>query len=64
MADIKSVKDVPAAFRAAPEQLEIIKRIAYWERLTMKEIMAEAMQDRITKYVKKNGEPKPIPKKN
>ena len=40
-----------------------MKDIAYWDRVTIKEVFEEAMVDRVKKYEKKNGLLKPIPNK-
>ena len=37
------------------ELIEKMKDIAYWDRLTIKEVFHEAMTDRVRKYEKKNG---------
>lgn len=52
-----------ATFIVNEELLDKIKTIAYWERELIKEVLDEALQDRVKKYLKKNGELKPIPKK-
>jgi len=43
--------------------LEKIKAVAYWERILLKDVINTAIQDYITKYEKKSGEIKDIPKK-
>jgi hypothetical protein len=43
--------------------LEKIKDLAYWERVTIKEVVNTALEEVILKYVKKNGEIKSTPKK-
>lgn len=56
-------KETRATFIVNEELLEKIKTIAYWDRELIKEVIEEALEDRVKKYVKKNGELKPIPKK-
>ena len=48
---------------AKTELIEGMRKLAYWERLNIKEIYEEAIIDRIAKYEKKNGPLKPVPKK-
>ena len=52
-----------ATFIVNEELLEKLKAIAYWDRLLIKDVIATALQDAITKYEKKNGDIKPIHKK-
>jgi hypothetical protein len=40
---------------AKTDSIDAMKNIAYWDRLTIKEVYEEAIQDRIKKYEKKNG---------
>jgi hypothetical protein len=47
---------------ATTEDIEAMKNIAYWERLTIKEAFANAIADYKAKYVKKNGALKSRPK--
>lgn len=42
--------------------IEAMKDIAYWDRLTIKDVYEEAIQDRKAKYEKKNGPLKSRPK--
>lgn len=44
---------VRATFIVEKELLQKIKDIAYWERLTQKDLMREAMEDLIEKYNKR-----------
>jgi len=44
---------VRATFIVEKELLNKIKDIAYWERLTQKDLMREAMEDLIEKYNKR-----------
>lgn len=41
--------------------LNDLRKIAYWDRLKIKEIFNEAITDRITKYTKEHGSIAPIP---
>ena len=52
-----------ATFIVHEELLDKLNAIAYWDRLLIKDVIATALQDAITKYEKKNGDIKPIPKK-
>lgn len=56
-------KETRATFIVNEELLEKLKAIAYWDRKLIKEVVDTALQDRVDKYEKKNGEIKPIPKK-
>lgn len=47
---------------ATTDDIEAMKNIAYWERLTIKEAYAAAIADYKAKYVKKNGPLKSRPK--
>ena len=42
--------------------IEAMKDLSYWERLPIKDIYEQAIQDRINKYEKKNGKLQPRPK--
>lgn len=35
--------------------IEAMKNIAYWDRLTIKEVYAQAIADRVAKFERKNG---------
>lgn len=52
-----------ATFIVSEELLDKLKAIAYWDRVLIKEVINTALQDTVSKYEKKNGEIKPIPKK-
>ena len=52
-----------ATFIVNEDLLEKIKRIAYWERVMLKNIINTALEDAVNKYEKKNGVIKPIPNK-
>jgi hypothetical protein len=45
------------------EILEKVKAMAYWDRTTIKEVVASALEEAIARYEKKSGAIKPIPKK-
>jgi hypothetical protein len=40
-----------------------MKSIAYWDRVLIKDIMNQAMEDYVAKYEKKNGPINPTPNK-
>lgn len=44
------------------EDVEAAKNLAYWERLTIKEVFANALADYKARYEKKNGPLKSRPK--
>jgi predicted nucleic acid-binding protein len=52
-----------ATFIVNEEQLEKLKSIAYWDRLLIKDVVAQALEDYLTKYEKKTGAIKPAPAK-
>jgi len=52
-----------ATFIVKEALLDKLKSIAYWDRVLIKEVVNKALIDTITKYEKKNGDIKPIPKK-
>ena len=52
-----------ATFILNEELLEKLKAIAYWDRVLIKEVVNSALQDAVSRYEKKNGDIKPIPKK-
>jgi predicted nucleic acid-binding protein len=52
-----------ATFIVNEEQLEKLKSIAYWDRLLIKDVVAQALEDYLTRYEKKNGAIKPAPAK-
>lgn len=56
-------KETRATFIVNEELLEKLKAIAYWDRKLIKEVVDTALQDRVDKYEKKNGDIKPTPKK-
>lgn len=48
---------------AKVELIQKMKDLAYWDRMNIKEVYEEAINDRIAKYEKKHGPLKPVPKK-
>lgn len=52
-----------ATFIVSKEYLEGIKDIAYWERTTIKDVLAEALKEYLEGYRERNGEVEPRPKK-
>jgi hypothetical protein len=52
-----------ATFILKQDTLDKLKAMAYWERLLIKDVVTGAIDEAITKYEKKHGEVKPIPKK-
>lgn len=61
----KGVKEgeTRATFIIREELLEDIKRIAYWERELIKDILDNALQIVVDTYIEKNGQIKKIPLK-
>lgn len=43
--------------------LDKIKGIAYWDRVSIKEVMSQMLSNEVKKYEKEKGELKPIPNK-
>lgn len=52
-----------ATFIVNEETLEKLKAIAYWDRISIKEVVSKAFLDAISKYEKKNGVIKQRPKR-
>ena len=52
-----------ATFHIAEDLLEKVKAIAYWERLTIKEVVNEAFDNYVANYEQNKGAIQPIPKK-
>lgn len=52
-----------ATFIINEELLEKLKAIAYWDRVLIKDVVNTALQEAVSKYEKKSGAIKPIPKK-
>ena len=51
-----------ATFIVKEDILEKLKGIAYWERIKIKEVLDKALEEAVSKYEKKNGVVKAIPK--
>lgn len=49
-------KETRATFIVNEDQLEKIKAIAYWDRLMVKDVVAKAFEEFLTRYEKKSGE--------
>ncbi len=56
-------KGMPTMFYLPTELHDKLKSLAYWERISIKEVGNEAIREYISKYEKKNGEILPIPKR-
>ena len=56
-------KETRATFIVNEDLLEKLKAIAYWDRVLIKDVVNTALQEIVAKYEKKNGDIKPIPKK-
>ena len=52
-----------ATFIVNEELLEKLKAIAYWDRVMIKEVINNALQETVAKYEKKSGAIKPVPTK-
>lgn len=52
-----------ATFIVSETILTKVKAIAYWDRIDIKQVVGEALQNAITKYEKSNGPIKTIPAK-
>lgn len=55
--------DARFTFIANKKQIEKIKAIAYWDRLSIKDVLGNALNEYLTEYENNNGKIKPIPKK-
>ncbi len=53
--------DTRATFVVNEELLEKIKALAYWERISIKEVVDRALRDAVDLYEKENGPIKPVP---
>ena len=56
-------KETRATFIVNEDLLEKMKSLAYWDRVLIKDIVNTAFEDYISRYEKKNGEVKEMPKK-
>ena len=52
-----------ATFIVNEDVLDKMKSLAYWDRLSIKDIVNNAFEEHISRYEKKNGEIKEMPKK-
>jgi hypothetical protein len=56
-------KETRATFIVNEDLLEKMKSLAYWDRVLIKDIINQALEEHIARYEKKNGEIKAMPKK-
>jgi hypothetical protein len=56
-------KETRATFIVKEDLLEKMKSLAYWDRVMIKDLINEVLEEHITRYEKKNGEIKAMPKK-
>jgi hypothetical protein len=56
-------KETRATFIVSEDLLEKMKALAYWDRVLIKDIVNNAFEEHISRYEKKNGEIKEMPKK-
>jgi hypothetical protein len=56
-------KETRATFIVNEDLLEKLKAVAYWDRVLIKDIINQALEEHIARYEKKNGEIKAMPKK-
>lgn len=52
-----------ATFIVNEDLLEKLKAIAYWDRVLIKDVVNNALEETVGKYEKKKGAIKPVPKK-
>jgi hypothetical protein len=52
-----------ATFIVKEDTVEKLKAVAYWDRIRIKDVINSALEEYLTKYERKSGEIKPIPKK-
>lgn len=52
-----------ATFILRENLLDKVKAVAYWDRLKIKEVVNTALEEYLSRYEKKNGVVKPMPKK-
>jgi len=48
-------------YLVSKEQADLLERLAYWDRISVKKALADALQAYFASYQKKNGPLKPIP---
>ena len=56
-------KETRATFIVQEDLLEKMKALAYWDRVLIKDIINQALEEHITRHEKKNGPIKEMPKK-
>jgi hypothetical protein len=56
-------KETRATFIVQEDLLEKMKALAYWDRVLIKDIINQALDEHITRHEKKNGLIKEMPKK-
>jgi hypothetical protein len=56
-------KETRATFIVNEDLLEKMKSLAYWDRVLIKDIINQSLEEHIARYEKKNGEIKAMPKK-
>jgi len=56
-------KETRATFIVNEDLLEKMKSVAYWDRVLIKDIANQALEEYIARYEKKNGEIKAMPQK-
>jgi hypothetical protein len=52
-----------ATFIVKEDLLEKMKSLAYWDRIMIKDLINQVLEEHIARYEKKNGEIKTMPKK-
>lgn len=52
-----------ATFVVNEELLEKVKAIAYWDRISIREVINKALQDAVDLYEKDHGKIQPMPKR-
>lgn len=52
-----------ATFIVREDLLEKVKKLAYWDRVLLKDVVNKALEAEVAQYEKKNGPLKPVPKK-
>ena len=57
------INETRATFIVNEDLLEKLKSLAYWDRVLIKDIVNNALEDYIARHEKKNGEIKEMPKK-
>jgi hypothetical protein len=56
-------KETRATFIVNEDLLEKMKSIAYWDRVLIKDLINQVLEEHLARYEKKNGEIKAMPKK-